>query len=104
MFPKIIMVPPSPKVTIVVEPEGGPVLSITTIAVETQSTDQASAGPSSMVPAARVARVSILVPPHASITFDVGMAKRLLEFILQPQDRRERVSHSLGDTITRIFS
>lgn len=102
--PEIIMVPSSLEAATIAELEGDSISFVITAEAETQPTDPASASPSSFTaPTLGVARVSTLVLPHALVTLNAGLVERLLGFILQPWDHRERAGHLLGDIINRIF-
>lgn len=104
VIPEIISIPPSPEASATVEPEGVATLPMTFIATGVQLSGPVSVGPfSSTVPTLGVAKVFTLVPSNAAVTLNVGLAERLLGFILQPQDRRERSSHTVGETINDIF-
>lgn len=41
-----------------------------------------------------VAKVSTLVLPNAAVTLDAALTKRMVDFIIQPRDHRERRANS----------
>lgn len=47
-------------------------------------------------------RVSIVVPPNAAITLDLALAERMVEFTVQPCNRRES-GKQLVAAITDVF-
>lgn len=63
------------------------------------------AGPSSsaIVPPSETTKGLAMLPPDVSVTCNVRLVERLLRFILQPRDRRERVGRTLGDIIDKVF-
>lgn len=102
--PKVITILPFLEVAIAAKLGGIQALPTTIAALKSQPMGSMLADPSSsMARIFRVTRVSTMVPPHALVTLDMGLAKRLLGFILQPRDHRERAGRSLGDTITEVF-
>lgn len=53
--------------------------------------------------ATRVNQVSIVVLLNAVVTHDVVLVEQIIEFTVQPCDRRERNGRQLAATITGVF-
>lgn len=56
-----------------------------------------------MTPGLGVARVSTLVPLNVMVTLDAALAKKMVDFIIQPCDHQERGGKQLTTILTVLF-
>lgn len=71
--------------------------------VPPMSATQGPVAPSA-APGPGVVRVLTLVPSNAMVTLDTALAEKIMDFIIQPCDRRERGGKQLVTIIAGLFS